>query len=122
MALFKLDENLSVHAGSPLTAAGHGVHTVADEKLGGANDPEIAEACKREQRCLITADLDFAQILDYPPERYAGIIVLRHPEASLEGMVALVAQIVEALATESPVGRLWIVEPGRLRIHDPGDG
>ena len=72
-----------------------------------------------EGRCLITADLDFAQVLQYPPEKYVGIIVLRHPHPTLVGMRTLIRQIVVALSNESPVGRLWIVEPGRIRIHEP---
>ena len=66
---------------------------------------------------MITVDLDFAQILDYPPEDHAGLIVLRHPRPTLGGMRSLVRQVALAVEQESPVGRLWIVEPGRIRIH-----
>jgi hypothetical protein len=68
---------------------------------------------------LITADLDFAQLLDFPPENFAGIIVLRHPRPTLAGMQALIEQVVLAVAKELLSGRLWIVEPGRIRIHLP---
>jgi hypothetical protein len=27
----------------------------------------------------------------------------------------------QALATDTPKGKLWIVEPGRLRIHDSSE-
>jgi len=68
--------------------------------------------------CLITADLDFAQIVDYPPEDYFGIVILRHPRPTLAGMRALLRQVVVAISAESPAGKLWIVEPGRIRIHE----
>lgn len=32
-------------------------------------------------------------------------------------MRALLEQVALAVAKESPSGRLWIVEPGRIRIH-----
>lgn len=79
----------------------------------------IAEACQREGRCIITADEDFAQIVDYPPDEYSGIVVLWHPHPNLSRMTALLKQVIKLVETESPVGRLWIVEPGRIRIHEP---
>ena len=66
---------------------------------------------------MITADLDFAQLLDFPPENSSGFIVLRHPHPTLAEMQALIEQIVLTVVKESPSGQLWIVEPGRIRIH-----
>ena len=114
---FKLDENCDPRWQAPLTRAGHAVSTVFDEGLQGAEDEAIASACRTERRCLITGDLDFAQLLDFPPENSSGFIVLRHPHPTLAGMQALIEQIVLAVEKESPSGRLWIVEPGRIRIH-----
>ncbi|MEX5281728.1 DUF5615 family PIN-like protein [Nitrospira tepida] len=114
---FKLDENCDPRWQAPLIRAGHAVSTVFDEDLQGAEDDTIAAACKREERCLITVDLDFAQLLDFPPEHSPGFIILRHPHPTLAGMQGLIEQIVHAVSKESPVGRLWIVEPGRIRIH-----
>lgn len=122
MLAFKLDENLSAAFKSPLLAAGHDVATVADQSLRGASDRRIAAICKQESRCLITADEDFAQILSYPPEQYAGIVVLRHPQPTLQRLEELVRQVVVALKNETLAGRLWIVEPGRIRIHEPAAG
>lgn len=120
MGLFKLDENLSPDLQAPLVAAGYDVATVGDQGLRGARDERIAEACRREARCLITADEDFAQVLRYRPSRYAGLIVLRHPRPNLKRLSDLVRQVVLALQSESPRGKLWIVEPGRIRIHEGG--
>jgi predicted nuclease of predicted toxin-antitoxin system len=114
---FKLDENADPRWREPLTAAGHDVSTASEQSLAGVGDHELAEACRAEKRCLVTLDVDFAQILDFPPQEYAGLIVLRHPRPSLAAMRDLVRQLVMALEKESPVGRLWILEPGRLRIH-----
>jgi predicted nuclease of predicted toxin-antitoxin system len=116
---FKLDENCDPRWQTTLISAGYDVATVFDEDLQGAEDETIASACRSEGRCLITADLDFAQLLDFPPENFSGIIVLRHPRPTLAGMQALIEQVVLAVAKESLSGRLWIVEPGRIRIHLP---
>lgn len=114
---FKLDENADPRWRTPLEADGHHVSTVTEEHLQGSEDTVIAQVCKDLDLCLITVDKGFAQILEYPPNQYPGIIVLRHPAPSLAGMRDLVEQIASAVKTRSPRGRLWIVEPGRIRIH-----
>lgn len=48
-----------------------------EQGLGGTQDAVLIEVCHAEERCLVTLDLDFAHILNYPPERYTGIAVLR---------------------------------------------
>ncbi|MCX5879704.1 MAG: DUF5615 family PIN-like protein [Deltaproteobacteria bacterium] len=114
---FKLDENADRRWFSSLEKAGHRISTVVEEGFAGADDAVVAATCKRMELCLVTADLGFAQIFQYRPSEYHGIIVLRHPKPSLQGMSHLVSQIVGALRIESPVGRLWIVEPGRMRVY-----
>jgi hypothetical protein len=116
---FKLDQNLDRMTAEPLIEAGHDLKTAEEQSLQRTDDPTIAALCKAEGRCLITADVGFGQIIDYPPDQYAGLIVLSHPRPTRSAMRALVEQIRVACAEESPVGRLWIVEPGRIRIHLP---
>lgn len=114
---FKLDENADPRWKTPLQEGGHDVSTVSEEDLQGATDPIIAQTCKDLDLCLVTVDLGFAQILEYPPNEYAGIIVLRHRTPSLTGMMQLMNEVTVALRTRSPRGQLWIFEPGRIRIH-----
>jgi predicted nuclease of predicted toxin-antitoxin system len=116
---FKLDQNLDRGIAQPLLDAGHDLTTAEEQSLQRADDPTIAHVCRTESRCLITADLGFAQIIDYPPDQYPGLIVVRHPHPTRSGMRALFDHIRLTCVEESPVGRLWIVEPGRIRIHLP---
>jgi predicted nuclease of predicted toxin-antitoxin system len=64
---FKFDENLPAELGAVLRVAGHDAHSVPEENLRGAADTSIASVCREEQRILITLDLDFAHIKNYPP-------------------------------------------------------
>jgi hypothetical protein len=114
----KLDENIDPRAKEILAQHGHQVFTVAEEGLSGASDAVIAEAVLREGMCLVTLDLGFANVLKYPPEKYAGIVVLRHPRLTVDGLLNLVRQLAYLLEKDSPFGRLWILEPGRLRIWE----
>jgi predicted nuclease of predicted toxin-antitoxin system len=59
----KLDENLGHTAAELFRQAGHGVETVHTQKLSGAPDAEVIALCRREQRCLVTLDLDFSNPL-----------------------------------------------------------
>jgi len=120
---FKLDENFGQRCVEVLTAAGHDVATVAGQRMSGAADTQVLEACRNEQRCLISLDLDFANPLRFPPANFSGIAVVRLPgRASYAGLVSAVQTLAKALESESIIGKLWIVEVGRIRIHQDEGG
>ncbi len=75
----KLDENLGRRGRELFERAGHDVATVAAQRLTSAADREVIEACRREGRCLVTLDLDFANPLRFKPSDYPGISVTRLP-------------------------------------------
>ena len=114
----KLDENLGNSARLALHAAGHDVSTVPLQDLQSASDENLIARCALEGRALISLDLDFANPLRFEPSRYAGIAVLRQPgrpdRRTIDG---LIRTLIGALAEEPLSGELWIVEPGRIRVH-----
>jgi predicted nuclease of predicted toxin-antitoxin system len=115
---FKLDENLGVRIRQVFLDAGHDVQTVRDEQLQGRSDEVIYEVCRLERRCLVTLDPDFSNVLRFPPEPTAGIAVLRPTHGvSLDVLGMLARELVVMLASQSIEGQVWIVEPGRIRIH-----
>jgi len=116
---FKLDENLGTRAQDLFRAAGHDVETVHGESLGGAADHKIYGACCQEQRCLVTLDLDFADVTRFNPEQAAGIVVLRPPHnPSLVLLQHMIGQLLQQVERQTITGQLWILETGRLRIHE----
>ncbi len=117
-ARFKLDENLPSDAGVLLRRAGHDVHTVLDEQLGGNPDPRVFDASQLEDRILVTFDLDFSDIRVYPPASHAGVWVVRPRTQSVENTLALLTSALLVLQTELTRGRLWIIEPERVRIRE----
>ena len=115
---FKLDENLPRDAGALLRDAGHDVKTVLEERLEGNPDPKVLEACRGESRVLITFDLDFSDIRLYPPASHSGVWVLRPHPQSIDNTLVLLKGALVALETESVHARLWIIEPGQVRIRE----
>ena len=113
----KLDENMPASAAPLLRQRGYDVHTVFDEALNGDVDERIAETCRKEQRVLITLDMDFSDIRAYPPRDYAGIILLRPRRQSEPQIIKLLEAILPMFQTESIHGFLWIAEPGGIRIR-----
>ncbi len=119
---FKLDENLGFRTGSLIREAGHEVETVAEEKLSGADDRDLFARCSAEARCLITLDLDFSDALRFPPHGTSGIAVLRpRQRVSLAALESLVRNLLALLEREPIAGRLWVVEPRRIRIREGPD-
>jgi len=115
---FKLDENFGRRTVELFHAAEHDARTVLDENLGDAPDYRIFEVACSESRCLITLDMDFSDPLRFHPAASAGIVVIRLPiNPSLALLTVMIRQFLRALEAQSPDRTLWVVEPGRIRVH-----
>ena len=119
----KLDENLGDLGRDLLTVAGHDVSTVAMQGMSGGSDVSLYEACRAEGRVLITLDRDFGEVLRFPPEDPAGIIILDcHGRLSPTAILARISELAALVETQMIDRQLWIVEPGRVRVHERREG
>lgn len=83
----KLDENIGRRGQDLLKTFGHDVMTVRDQ-------------------------------LRFPPEKSAGIAILETGRgATAQGLLDRLRDLAAVLETRSLAGELWVVEPGRIRIH-----
>ena len=119
----KLDENLGRRAWVRLREAGHDVETVMDEALSGQSDRAVIDAAVAARRALVTLDLDFADPVRFPPGETSGLIVLRvHDRPGRQDLDAVIERLVTALGRADATGRLWIVEPTRVRQFEESPG
>jgi predicted nuclease of predicted toxin-antitoxin system len=114
----KLDENIGRRGLEFLKASGHDVVTVWDENLHGVTDEALFAICSAERRVLVIPDRDFGKVPRFPPEKSAGIVVSEvGPRTTVEGILERMRDFQIVLESHSIAGALWIVEPGRVRIH-----
>ena len=119
---FKLDENFGTRTQQIFRTHGHDVMTVRDQQLQGCADQRLYEVCRAELRCLVTLDLDFSDVLRFSPQQSHGIVVIRVPHnPTLPLLEQLIRQFLQALETMSIEKKLWIVEAGRIRVHQAED-
>src|SRR3954451_25267562 len=106
---FKTDENMPAEAAELLRAAGHDAMSVVDQALRGSDDSRIAKVCRRERRVLVTLDVDFADLRSYPPEEFAGLIVLRLKNQDRDSILEALSRVLRLVGAEPVEGCLWIV-------------
>lgn len=114
---FKVDENLHDEVAGLLRQHGHDAVTVYDQQMQGHSDDDVAARCRQEGRTIVTQDLDFSNILMYPPQDYSGIIVLRLHDQSRPSVVKTVSRLIPLFTTETIAGCLWVVDEVGMRIR-----
>jgi|SRR5688572_30148470 len=116
---FLMDASLPRSAAPMLRQLGHEATDVRDIGMGSATDELIAAHACSNQLTLVTRDFDFADIRNYPPADYAGIVVLHLPEdATAQRAVRLLETFVRREDWLSRLnGRLAIVELWRVRFR-----
>lgn len=115
---YKVDENLPRVVLAILRESGFDVMGVVEEKLGGADDDQILQACGKEGRVLITQDLDFSDVNLLQRSKVPGIIILRLKNQSRESVMTVVRRLVPFLIKNPSTGKILIVNENRIRIRE----
>ena len=115
---FLVDEDMPRSTARALSAAGYQAVDVRDVGLKSHPDDDVYAYAQAHRQTIVTADLGFANILQFPPGTHEGIIVARLPndfttaEVNQELLDALVS-----LTEQHLKGILVIVQPGRVRVR-----
>jgi len=116
---FLLDANMPRRAALALRDLGHECHDVRDLQMRHAADAQIAAYAKEHFLALLTRDGDFADVRNYPPQQYHGIVVLDLPD---QASAKLIVELLVSFAKNQRVldlvlGRLAILKPGGIRLR-----
>jgi len=118
---FLVDANMPRSTMALLASLGHIGEFARDLGLGQAPDAWIATHARNSGAAIITRDVDFADIRNYPPHEFQGILILRMPDdAVAQSIVNLLGRFLKQseLVARMP-GHLVILEPDRVRFR-PG--
>ncbi len=91
---FIIDADLPRSAKGLLVRYGHEAIDVRDVGLASASDSTIAGFAQAQNACLLTGDWGFADIRNYPPDRFGGIVVLELPR---DATARFISRLIEAL-------------------------
>lgn len=81
-----LDANLSPETAVYLRKSKFDVKSLLEEGLGSLDDINVAEMAIKEERVIITFDLDFGEIFHYRSSPELSVIVLRLNDQTVESV------------------------------------
>ena len=121
MALrFLADHCVSNSTVQSLREAQHEVFRLRDVLPVESPDAIVVAKAQEIDAVLISLDGDFADIINYPPKDFKGIIALQmrnHPEILPRLLARLKAYLESQPAMEHYQGKLIVVEADRVRIR-----
>ena len=116
-----IDQCVPRSVSNSLHDAGHTVELLRHHLPINAKDPDVIASAQSLNALLITLNGDFADIINYPPASFGGIIALQvknHPESLPAIVMRLLTYFGEHAEQELYVGKLLLVEAHRIRIKE----
>lgn len=116
-----IDQCVPRSISASLRDAGHAVDLLRQHLPINAKDPDVIAAAQSLDAVLITLNGDFANIINYPPARFGGIIALQvrnHPESIPAIVMRLLTYLGEHPEREHYAGKLLLAEAHRIRIKE----
>lgn len=112
---FVIDEDLHKSIASVFKELGLDVFDVRDMGLRGKPDREIFQWAQKKNAVLVSGDLGFANIVEFP--RHKGMIILRFPnEMPTDVINKELKRLLKDIAEKDYKNNLIIVRPGGIRI------
>lgn len=90
---------------------------VRDEAMHRAPDVEITAKARKEERIVLTCDLDFGAIMSVSGEKYPSVIILRLENETPANVNSRLKQVLEESLAPLREGAIIIVEDARHRVR-----
>jgi predicted nuclease of predicted toxin-antitoxin system len=112
---FLVDMPLSPALAAWLRSRGHDAVHASEQGLNRARDIDIMERAKREERTVITVDLDYPRLLALARGTDPSLILFRGGNWSDADIVARVDEIMRSLTIADIARSIVVVERNRVR-------
>ncbi len=113
---FFANENLFEPIINYLRKTDHDVLSVR-EGLSGISDDEVYKRACKEKMVIITMDKDFSRMFRFPPEKCAGIIVVKIYKRTVEKTLELFKKHYVSISEKDINKNLVIITADEVRIH-----
>src|SRR5262249_26207248 len=100
-----------------LRSLGSEADTVYDEGFAGAPDEVLIDRARIEQRVLLTMDKGIADVRAYPPELYAGIVLIRPPSSGRSAVLEFIRPHLPLLLTLDLAGHVAVISEAGARVR-----
>lgn len=114
---FLADAGISPRTVEFLRAAGHDAVHVRELAMQRAPDSAILEHCRRDERVLLTFDLDFGDLLALGALTKPSALIFRMSDETAPAVNARVGAVIAERTAELESGALILVEDTRYRVR-----
>lgn len=115
---FKLDENIPKSSLSIFSSKGVNAENVYNEGVSGCTDKKLIKICEKENRILVSQDLDFSDINLLRNTKIRGVVILRIKNQSSEKVNKTLIRFLNYLETRDINRQIIILDENKLRIKE----
>ena len=100
-----------------LRSLGHDAVHAFEIGKAKASDEELIDLAEKENRIIITMDLDFGTILFHAKKTRPGVIIFRISYAITETINAIIIALIQRIKPEEFANSIIIVDDQRVRVR-----
>jgi predicted nuclease of predicted toxin-antitoxin system len=112
-----LDQGLPRSAATLLSEAGIDTVHVAEIGLSAADDTDILQRARDDERVVVTLDADFHTLLALSVATSPSVIRIRIERLRAQALTNLILTVIGELAEDLEQGVVVTVEPSRVRMR-----
>ena len=113
---FLVDQPVSPMLADWLRRSGHDAYHVRERELSRSSDEEIFARAAKEDRVIVTADLDFSRIIALSGREAPGLILFRGGSLTDEQMLLLLKTVLTHVPADKLSRSVVVIDRGSLRV------
>jgi predicted nuclease of predicted toxin-antitoxin system len=114
---FLLDMGISPETGFYLEKLGHNAIHLIDEGMDRATDSQIMEKALKEERIILTHDLDFGRMLAFSGDKGPSVVTFRLTNMRPENVNQFCNAIIDRFSDVMAKGAILSVGDKKIRSH-----